>query len=261
MEAIYTYFQANYHFRPPFSTNPETLVKEMTGCRVNKAFLLAYAHKPGLSRQLNSWLYRFSLEHPRLIPFASVHPGDPDLGEIITEALDRYDFAGVKLHCLVQKHPPDHKKLFPVYEALIERSKAAVVHASTFPQAAEGCLGIAYIKNLLRHFPDLNLIIPHLGLNELAQYRGLLEKHKGLYLDTAFVFQNQGFIPPLEEIKATITGYPDRILYGSDYPFIMEPPVNGIKRILELDLPEDTMESLFKKNARQFLNRLNFNYK
>jgi len=72
-------------------------------------------------------------------------------------------------------------------------------------------------------------------------------------MDTAFVFQNQGFIPPLEEIKKIITDYPTRFLYGSDYPFIMEPLQKGIERILEMDLPADIIDRLFYKNAEEFL--------
>ncbi len=256
MEAVYAYFNNHYHFRPPFSKKPETLLRKLKDTSVEKAFILAYAHKPGISRRLNSWLDNLCSEYPWLVPFGAVHPGDSDPAGTVIECLDHYGFPGIKLHCLVQRHPPDDERLFPVYRALEERSKGVIIHASTFPQQLEGCLGSARIKNLLEHFPGLNLVIPHLGLDELQEYRFLLEKHDSLYLDTAFVFQNRGFIPPLEEITAIIADYPDRFFYGSDYPFIMEPPKNGIERILELGLSPEVIDSLFFKNAQRFLHKL-----
>ena len=253
MGAVYAYFERNYLFSLPYTTCPETLLNSLIKSGTEKAFILVYAHKPGIARNLNNWLYNFCLENPRLAPFGAIHPGDSDPLALAEECLDRYGFPGIKLHCLVQKHPPDDERLFPVYGAIEKRAKAVIIHASTFPQQLEGCLGSARIKNLLEHFPNLNLVVPHLGLNELEDYRIMLGKYEGLYMDTSFVFQNQGFIPPLEEIKSVITDYPKRFFYGSDYPFIMEPLQNGIERILELNLPADILDRLFYKNAEEFL--------
>jgi len=256
MEAVYAYFERNYFFSLPYTTCPDALLGKLIENGTDKAFILIYAHKPGIARELNRWLFKFCSNNPRLAPFGAINPGDSDPLALAEECLDTYDFPGIKLHCLVQKHPPDDERLFPVYRAIEERNKAVIIHASTFPQQLEGCLGSARIRNLLEHFPKLNLVVPHLGLNELDEYRDLLGKYEGLHMDTSFVFQNQGFIPPLEEIKSVITAYPDRFFYGSDYPFIMEPTQNGIERTLELDLPRDVIDRLFYKNAEEFLQKV-----
>jgi uncharacterized protein len=256
MKAVFSYFEKRYDWKLPFSTNPDLLVEYLKKKKVDRAFTLAYTHKPGLSRSLNRWLADFCSKNPSLIPFGAVHPLDTDLEEVAAECLDLYHFPGMKLHCLVQQCRPDDEKLFPLYEAIIERSRGMIIHAGSFPQPAEEHLGIGYVAKLLKRFPTLNLIVPHLGLNDLPAYGELLDAYEGLFLDTAFVFQNRIVITPFDDITRIILTYPDRIIYGSDFPFILEPLENGTRRILDLELPTDLYKNLFYENAARFLARL-----
>lgn len=257
MKAIFKFFRERYRWNLPFPTAIPALLQQLRGQGVSRAFVLAYVHKPGLARQVNRWLAELSAENPWLVPFGAIHPADMDLAAVLDEALDLHRFAGLKLHCLVQQLRPDDEKLYPVYEALAERSKGLFIHASSFPLPAEERLSVRYIANLLSKFPGLNMVVPHLGLYDMAAYRALLQEYPNLYLDTAFVFQNQSFVPPTEEIAALLTDFPERILYGSDFPFILEPPQNGITRILQLDLPQPLYYNLFYANARRFLCKIN----
>lgn len=256
MQAVFNFFEKTYSWKLPFTTNPDALLDVLVDQGVEKAFTLAYTHKPGLSRELNHWLAEYCFCKACLYPFGAIHPQDPDFEKVITECLDQYKFPGMKLHCLVQRIRPDDSKLFPLYEAIAERSKGIIIHAGSFPQPSTKHLGIEYVANLLKEFPGLNLIIPHLGLNDLPAYSELLQTYEGLFLDTAFVFQNKSILIPLAEVKNIILAYPEKIIYGSDFPFILEPPRNGLERILSLDLPREVQENLFFKNAMRFLDRL-----
>jgi len=252
MKAVYAFFWKQYGWKINFPTAPDQLLDLLKEGGVEKCAALAYTHKPGLSRQLNSWLHEFSRKNKAVIPFGAVHPAESDLDQIVVECLDRYGFPGIKIHCLVQQCQPDDERLFPLFEAVVERSKAVIIHAGSFPQPSKN-LGISYVARLLRRFPTLKLIIPHLGLNDLPAYTDLLAAYSGLYLDTAFVFQNEMVKTPLDDILDVIRLFPERILYGSDFPFILEPPQNGIARIAALDLPRETLELLFSQNAEHFL--------
>ncbi len=252
MKAVFAHFHQRYGWLLPFPTNPNSLTQDLLSTGVEQAFTLAYTHKPGLSRQLNSWLATFCQENSRLKPFGAIHPLDPDFNEVIIDCLDLYNFPGMKLHCLVQQCRPDDERLDPLYEAVAERSKGMIIHASNFPLPYKDYLGIEGVSKILKRYPGLNLIIPHLGLHDLRKYSYLFNQYEGLMLDTAFVFQNQVFLPPLNEIKELMLAYPDRFIYGSDYPFIMEPTQNGINRILELDLPVENYRKLFYENAASY---------
>lgn len=258
MQAIYQFFRDSYHWKLPFPADPTALMEHLQEDGVEQAFVLAYVHKPEISRQVNRWLAELTKEHRWLIPFGAVHPQDSDLEQVLAEALDQYRFAGIKIHCLVQQISPDDQTLFRVYEALVARSRGLIIHAGNFPLPDKKCLGVQRLARVLRKYPRLNVIVAHLGLYDLSAYRELLRQYRGLYLDTAFVFQNENFAPPQQEITDLIVDFPDRILYGSDFPFILEPPVNGISRILELGLPPSLYPRLFYDNARQFLKGLSF---
>ena len=252
MKAVYAFFWKQYGWKINFPTAPDQLLDLLKEGGVEKCMTLAYTHKPGLSRPLNSWLHEFSLANNAVVPFGAVHPDDSDLGQIVVECLDRYNFPGIKIHCLVQQCRPDDERLFPLFETVVERSKAVIMHAGSFPQPSKN-LGISYVAKLLRRFPTLKLIIPHLGLNDLSAYADLLSAYSGLYLDTAFVFQNEMVKTPLDLILDVIRLFPERILYGSDFPIILEPPQNGLARIAALNLPQDKLDQLFYQNAEHFL--------
>lgn len=252
MRAVYTFFWKQYGWKINFPTAPDQLLDQLKEGGVEKCVALAYTHKPGLSQPLNSWLHQFSRANKAVVPFGAVHPDDSNPDQIVVECLDCYSFPGIKIHCLVQQCRPDDERLFPIFEAVVERSKAVIMHAGSFPQPSKN-LGIIYVARLLRRFPTLKLIIPHLGLNDLLAYADLLAAYSGLYLDTAFVFQNEMVKIPLADILDVIRLFPERILYGSDFPFIIEPPQNGIDRIAALDLPQDNLDQLFYQNAEHFL--------
>ncbi len=257
MKAVYAYFRNQYGWKINFPADPVQLLTILKEAGSSKCITLAYTHKPGLSRSLNQWLFDFCREHKGLVPFGAVHPAEKELPLIVEECLERFDFPGFKVHCLVQRCRPDDQRLYPLYEAVVEKSRAVIMHAGSFPQPYEGILEIGHVENLLRRYPTLKLIIAHLGLNDLSAYTGLMATYKNLYLDTAFVFQNEMIKIPQENIFEAINGFPDRIFYGSDFPFILEPPQNGIDRIKKLGLSKNVLDKLFYQNAVNFLAEIN----
>ena len=246
--AIYRVFREDYGWNLAFSDDHPLLIDYLKRCGVERASVLVYAHKPNISRQINRWLAGLVKEEPWLLPYGCIHPGDDNIRDIVSEALDDFKFAGIKIHCLVKNIPPDDERFFPVYEALVERGKTAVIHASTFPLHT-GVLGIEYIRNVLHRFPGLRLIIPHLGLFELKDYAALMADYPEIYLDSAFVFNNKILPDHYEEIKEIILKYPRRIIYGSDFPFVVNEPSLDIKNLLSMELPPDIYPLIFYENA------------
>lgn len=253
LRAIYGFFRQHYGWELPFPADPDRLAVLLQEQGVGRAFALAYIHKPDLSRSLNRWLYDFSARNPWLVPFGAVHPLDRDLKLVLKEALVKFKFAGLKLHFLVMPYRPDDERLFPVYEALLEQKRALVLHAGSFPLPAEDRLGSRYVLRLLSRYPGLQLVVSHLGLYDLEAYREMLEAFPGLYLDTAFIFQNEAFPLPMEQIRRLILDFPGRILHGSDFPFIAGSPLQGVARLLQWRLPEQIYRQLFYANALSFL--------
>ncbi len=251
-QAIYRVFKDNYGWNLAFSDYHPLLINYLKDAGIDRASVLVYAHKPNISLELNRWLAKLIKEHPWLVPYGCIHPADENLEYVLYEALDLYDFPGLKIHSLVKRIPPDDGRFFPVYEALEQKGKGVIIHTSTFPLHLQDCVGINYLYNILHYFPNLKILIPHMGLFELEEYSTLLQKYPHIYLDTSFVFNNHSFTLPLEELKKMIMQYPDRIIYGSDFPFIINEPYIDMQNIQNLHLPGEIYARLFYHNARIF---------
>jgi len=254
-QAIWRWFERFGVSMPYRGLSQAKLTGHLAGMGVEKAFLLAYAHKAGISLDINRWINGFCKKNPMYLPFGCVHPDDPDLDRVIEEALDRFNFCGFKIHYLVMEKRADAPELAPIYSALEDRGKALVAHASTAPVPAPW-LGMDTIEPVLSAYPGLTVQIAHLGHFELDKVFRLMKKYPNLYLDTAWALGNSSIEVDSEAIRDLILEFPSRIVYGSDFPIIMEDPRLTVDRILGLSLPENIIEALLRENAAKMINTL-----
>lgn len=254
-DAIWNWFQnAGWKIAYAQMGYPQIIefLKEMG---VERAFLLTYAHKPNMSLSLNLWVKEFCAVNPMFIPFGCLHPDDANLPELLTTVLDEWEFAGIKLQLAVQGFPADDDRLNPVYEALDRRGKVLIVHTGTAPYAKADYpfLGVARLKSALRRFPQMKTVIPHLGLFELDTTLELLAEFPNLYLDTAWAVANPATPLTPDRLAQVIADFPDRILYGSDFPILEYPPQKCVHALENLSLPEEVLEGVLRRNAMRLV--------
>jgi predicted TIM-barrel fold metal-dependent hydrolase len=187
--------------------------------------LLSYAHRPGIADQLNEFVASLIKRFPNTVGLATLHPEDKNPGDIIQRAHEELGLCGVKLHCHVQKIAPDDPILFPTYEALVQIDGVLTIH---------------------ERYPELKMIIPHLGFDESDRFYSLLDKYSALYLDTTMMLAD--FFQVTVDREKLIQ-YADRILYGSDYPHIPYSMEREVRAILEMDLGEEATRKIFYENA------------
>ena len=131
------------------------------------------------------------------------------------------------------------------------------MHVGREPKsAAYGCdpyqlCSVEKLERVVKDFPKLKICVPHLGFDELADYRELVEKYDNLWLDTAMVITN--YLPVSEHIS--LDQYRrDRIMYGSDFPNIPYAWDREIKELSALGLSQENLEMMSYKNAADFFN-------
>jgi len=261
LRAIWKWFAAA-GWRIPYSgRDPETLYRTLEESGAERAFLLPYAHKPDISHDLNLWVRDFCRDHPRLVPFACVHPGDADIRSVLETALDAWEFSGIKLQLAVMRIPADDPSLFPVYRAAALRNKPVVVHAGTAPYQPHhpeyASLGLTRLRSVLHAFPGLRLVIPHLGLYELEEAVSLLRSHPGVYLDTSWALGHPDLALDPQRLRKIFQAHPDRILYGSDFPLIERSPLAGLQALRDLELPPEDLERIQWANAARLMQEAN----
>ncbi len=186
---------------------------------VQNIVALHYGHKNGMSRSLNHFVAELAKTEPRMIPFATVLPGEPEAADVLREA-KALGLCGVKLHCHVQTFAPDSPEAIEVFRSCDELGLPVLIHAGREPKSSAyradpyALCAADRIERVLEMFPKLHLCVPHYGADEYDAYASLLVRYENFWVDTTMVVGN--FFPgvPLEKLAVR----PDRIFYGSDFP-------------------------------------------
>lgn len=216
--------------------------------------LLCYAHRPGISRGLNEFVAELVARFPHTAGLAAIHPEDENPREILKHAFEECGLCGVKMHCHVKGIAPDEPVLFPIYETVMEYDGIVNIHAGREPAIdaygldVRAITGAERVEKVLRHFPKLKMVIPHLGMDETERFCELMEEFPNLYLDTAMVLCR--FFPVTIE-RNLLIGHADRILYGTDYPHIPYEIERELKALLAMDLGDDIARKILFENARK----------
>ncbi len=182
---------------------------------VDRAVVASIATRPKQVSRILAWSAEIAARYPALIPFASLHPDLDARAQV--DAVVETGVAGVKMHPYYQEFSIDEERLFPIYERLEERGIPLLMHAGydiAFPRT--DIASPARIARAMKRFPALRMIAAHMGgwcaWKEVADELASTNVH----VDTACL---SGFIRDEEASGLAAAFGPDRVLFGSDYPW------------------------------------------
>ncbi len=251
-EAVRRWFD-DHAWRFRYRGRGEDLISHLFQQGVSGAVLMSYSHRPGIAEGLNEFTASMVRRFPNTAGMAALHPEDPSPREILGRAVRGLGLRGVKLHCHVLKIAPDDPLMFPVYEAVLEHDAILTIHAGREPAAeaygmdVRAISGAERMERALRRYPDMKVIVPHMGIDETDTFFSLLDQFQNLHLDTTMILSGYFGISPPDRDK--IIRYADRILYGSDYPHIPYEVDREVKALLGLELGEETTRKILCGNA------------
>jgi aminocarboxymuconate-semialdehyde decarboxylase len=242
-----------------------------------------------LARQANDLFLATGAESAgRLLTFMALPLPHVDAA---VEELDRLagveGVVGITLGTSVLEHELDDKVLFPLYEALNARASTVFVHPSmTFAGFGPRDLGmsrtigamfedtIAAVRLLLSgvcvRYPDINFIIPHLG-GTLPFIYGRVGRHLQRCEDewnaaglTSRDDPNQGiarlwYDTAVRHAPALTCAYdtvgPDRLLFGTDFPYLKSREELGVRigNIRDLPLSDVQRDAILGDQAAKLL--------
>jgi len=249
--AIWSWFDENaWSIRYRLSTS--SVLDYLLSRGVRHIIALQYAHKPGISRMLNQYMAKKCREFPdRITGMAAVFPGEEDVEEILKEAFDN-GLKGVKLHAHVQCFDMNAEEMDIIYDRCESEQKPIVMHVGREPKSTayhcdpyEIC-SARKLERVLQNFPRLRICVPHLGFDEISDYRNLIEKYDNLWLDTTMVLADYF---PLKETIELDRFRIDRIMYGSDFPNIPYNWDRELKVLKASNLSRENMEWILHKSA------------
>ncbi len=252
--AVWKWFDENaWHVR--YQMTSSRIFEFLLSRGIKHIVALQYAHKPGISRQLNKYmLEKCSGFNKQVTGMATVFPGETNASQILQEAFD-IGLGGLKLHAHVQCFDMNCDYMDCLYECCRINKKPIVMHVGREPKStAYRCdpyqlCSAEKLEHVLKAFPDVNICVPHMGFDEVSAYKKLIEKYDNLWLDTAMVktdyFKIKGKIA-LHRYRS------DRVMYGSDFPNIPYAWDRELKNLEATNISIEALEKISFKNAAEF---------
>lgn len=230
----------------------ETLLNYLESIGVTSAFVLGYIHKKDMAAGINLWLKDLCEKYPWLHPFAALHQDDTELEKILSQALDEWNFPGVKIHTFVQKVAANDERLWPIYRMLNDRRKGIILHLGGLPSETP-YTRVDSLLDVLKSFPNLKVTIAHMGLpHDFPLAAKLAANYSNVYLDTAFILGNPR-LPLQEEWLKAIEAYPTKFIFGTDFPIMDYSPHDSIRALNLLPLTKEVKTQLLWDNAMRFI--------
>ncbi|GBF09236.1 conserved hypothetical protein [Aeropyrum pernix] len=189
----------------------------------------------------------------------SYKPGmEEELAEIVRSDPS---ILGVKIFPTFHFTRPDSQRLDPVYKAVEEAGGLVVVHTGCDPgpwELTRFCREArpSYVARAAKRFENLVFVIAHLGAYSALKPGIYFEETlKALSLEN--VYADTSAADPFFAAMAVREGYADKILFGSDYPYVSGYNVAmAVKDILSLDIDNNDKEAILRFNAEKLLNSL-----
>lgn len=209
---------------------------------------MLYPHKPDMAAWLNSWSVEFAARTPDCLHTATFYP-EPGAAEYVEEAI-AHGARIFKSHVQVGNYSPDDPLLDPVWALLQERQIPTVIHAGSGP-APGTFTGPGPVLKTLERFPELPLIIAHMGMPEYSDFLDMAERFPNVYLDTTMAFTTftEEAIPFPPADRPRLLALQDRILHGSDFPNIPYSYLESLDALARLELGDDWLRAVCFHNA------------
>jgi len=238
----------------------DALTKMLKTAGISKAVLLSIATPEVVMPPNESIKNIVEKSGGMFVGFAGLNPikGDEAINEL--EKAHSEGFKGVKLYPPLQNFKPNDKKLYVFYERAQQLNMPLLFHTGvSWIREVE----LAYchpleIEDLVVAFPNLKVILAHMGFPWVWEAAMMAVKYENVYLDLSGVFTGT----PKEHIFHVFTRIltpsfvsrflADKIVFGSDWPR-ME-PFKMAEAVRSLPLEKTVLDKIMRKNALKILN-------
>jgi predicted TIM-barrel fold metal-dependent hydrolase len=195
----------------------------------------------------------------RFIGFASVDPwkGKRAIDEM-ERAITELGMSGAKFHPGIQAFYPNDAQFYPLYKKISELQVPALFHTGTNGLGAgtAGGMGIKldytrpiYLDTVAADFPEMTIIGAHPAWPWHEEMLAIIGHKSNVFMDLSG--WSPKYIPKVIMDEAR-TRLQDRIMFGSDYPFIT--PERWLKDFDALEgFSQEVRQKILRGNAARIL--------
>lgn len=214
---------------------------------------LAYPHKPGMLDWLNGFTLDLADEVPAVIPTFTLYPED-GVDEAVASAIARGG-AVVKAHVQVGRYHLSDPQLDGAWRQIEQAGVAVMAHVTATYGVGGGddVCGVDHVRDLLDRYPDLTVMIAHVGLPDHADAVALAEDTEQVILDVsgALIGRDMHRIP--DELMERMAAMSDRVVFGSDFPSTPYTFADQVRGLAPLELDDAGLRDVLAGNARRLL--------
>lgn len=168
-----------------------------------------------------------------LIGFLSVDPTQPGWQDELRDGHERLGLRGIKLLPMYAGFRPDDAQLDPLWTYAAEHRLPVLLHTGTtfIAQAPLKYTLPRHLDPVATRFPDVKIILAHLGHPYEGECVVVARKHPNVYADISALhyrpFQLYHSLMLVQEY-----GVWDKILFGTDYPFTtVQATIDGLHKL------------------------------
>ncbi len=212
---------------PTSEVRPELLISYMEQAGVDRSVVLPLdfgtVQEPKVGvEDFNDWIFESADRYPdKLIPFMGI---DPQRGEqairLMRKYHSRFEPRGIKIYPPNGFYPYE-ERLKPFWDEVEDMGLIVVSHAgASWGPLEEERSRPVHFRNVLERYPDMKLIIAHLGGKYRADTYLMAQEFDNIYTDCSAL---QGWLPGepgvvKERLKEALDVMGDRVIFGTDWP-------------------------------------------
>jgi predicted TIM-barrel fold metal-dependent hydrolase len=198
----------------------------------------------------------------KFIGFMALDPTDSNALDEMEHCVHDLHFKGIKLYPTMAHFDINESRFTEFFERAQKYGLVVLSHfgASPFPKSVLKYSHPLLVDELANRFPELKIIIAHLGHPWQRDTAIVVRKHRNVFADVSGLWHR-----PWEGFNALATcvewGVTSKLLFGSDYP-IWTPQfaIDNLKTIPQKfsgpsvpSIPADVIDSIIHRNAFELL--------
>jgi uncharacterized protein len=196
----------------------------------------------------------------RLIGFLSLDPTQPGWEDELRDGRERLGLRGIKLLPMYAGFYPQDERLDPLWRYAARHGLPVLLHTGTtfVANAPLDCTLPRHLDAVARRFPDVTIVLAHLGHPYEGETVAVIRKHPNLYADvSALVYRPWQLFHSLMLVHEY--GVWDKLLFGTDFPVTtVAETVAGLRglcdvRLDRFALPRERIEELIHRDALALL--------
>ncbi|MBD3207632.1 amidohydrolase family protein [Candidatus Bathyarchaeota archaeon] len=210
----------------------------------------------------------FCRQSPReFIGFGYVNPIKNGAYEEVLRQRNELDLFGLKLYPCSDGYSPDDTHAFKVYEAASSIGMPVMFHQAGMPDAYDYMkhTNPAQIDIVADSFPELKIVLAHLGYPRVDETLYVARKHKNVWCDISWPYgdvNHPSFLYMLwkDLLTSLNLGIINKIIFGTDYPGVRQRPyvdmlmnINRYAPHNDLKIPMEKLSEMMDKNIQPLL--------